>query len=177
MKPYARNVPQIIKTAIDDGSIERWARAGATEVQIASNLGVSYRAWCTEKSKNQQLVQVITRARKPIVIEAFEGLIRLSTGFEHAEKTSTTKEVIFNGQITTLHEDKVEIKYYPPQPNACVKVIINYLNMMKKAGKILVPDEYLSEAVPPQQQAKDGRLTEMDEAMRQLFFGVKNVED
>lgn len=159
-----------IEELLRNGDIERWCRAGATDKQLAENIGVNLSTFYKYKAEFVEFSNTIKRARKPIITEAFEGLVRLSKGFEHTTTKQLKKEVLDrNGNIITLHEAIQETEYYPPQHQACTKVIVNYLNQLKKGGG--VPEEYINEPLPEAPESKAKRLEEMDLALKELFFG------
>lgn len=170
-KVPSRSKEELFVNAYRDGSIERWARAGATDRQIAESIGLSYTTYYKYLNEYPNVLDTIQSARKPVVTEAFEGLVRLSRGFEHTVTRQSKKEVLTSeGKVVTLHEAVQETRYYPPNHQACTKVIVNYLNHInrKKDG---VPDEYVSEPEAMAADSKQGRLPEMEEALKCLFFG------
>lgn len=168
-----QNKEKLFTTAVNDGSLERWARAGATDKQIAENMGLSRDTFYRYLKLYPDTSDILQRARKPVVIEAFEGLVRLSRGY-HEKKISKHQRIVTHAdgtkdRIEEIYEDD---EYYPPNHQACTKVIVNYLNQQSKQ-KQGVPDEYLSEPIPSQQEIKQGRFPEMEEALKSLFFNEK----
>lgn len=166
-----------IEQHLKNGDIARWASAGANDKQIAENIGISIDTFVEYKKSYSEFSETLAHARKPVVIEAFEGLVRLSKGFEHTVTRQSKKEVIDkNGNIVTLHEAVQETTYYPPQHQACSKVITNYLNQIKKYGSG-VPQEYIAEPSVEQPEQKDGGLPEMDAMYRELFFSRGDIKN
>lgn len=174
-----RSKEQIFVEAFKDGSLERWARAGATDRQLAENLGMGKDSFYKYLKAYPDALDSIQRARKPVVTEAFEGLVRLSTGF-HEKKISKHMRKIYGhdkkgnrietGRIEEIYEDDV---YYPPDHKAATKVIVNYLNYLKKNKDGGIPNEYINEPEITI-ETKQGRLPEMEQAMRELFYGDDN---
>ena len=173
MKPYAKNCRKIVEDGLNNGSIERWAGAGATDRQIAENLGISYSKYNQIKTENVKLVETVQRARRPVVTEAFNGLVRLSQGWhEKVTKRHIRKVKDADGKVISSVEEITEDDVYvAPQHQACTKVIVNYLRQLEKGGGI--PQEYLTEPSPVAQEQRNGRLEEMDKALAELFFGEK----
>lgn len=155
-----------------DGSIEKWARAGATDAQIAECIGLSRATFYKYLAQYPDIVDTLQHARKPVVIEAFEGLVRLSRGYhekvtkKHIRKVKDKKGNIIS-QIEEIYEDDV---YVAPQHQACTKVIVNYLNQLRKSKDGGVPEEYITEPAP-EASVRQGRLPELETAMKELFFG------
>ena len=170
-KVPSRSKEELFANAFKDGSIERWARAGATDKQIAENIGISRDTFYNYLKAYPDVLDTLHRARKPVVIEAFEGLVRLSRGYHEKTtrkhiKTIKDKKGNVISKVEEIFEDDT---YIAPQHQACTKVIVNYLNQIKKHGSG-TPVEYVNEPAIST-DAKDGRLSEMEQAMRQLFFG------
>ena len=175
-KVPSRSKEELFVNAFKDGSIERWARAGATDKQIAENIGLSRETYYKYLKDYPDILDTLQCARKPVVLEAFDGLVRLSKGY-HEKKTSKHIRIVYGqdkngkrvetGRIEEIYDDDV---YVPPSHQACTKVIVNYLNKLKKDKEGGVPDEYVNEPEVTI-ETKQGRLSEMEEAMKQLFFG------
>lgn len=171
MKPYASNCAKIVDDALKDGRIEKWASAGATDAQMAQCLNISYAMFKVEKAKNPDIPATIQRARRPVVVESFEGLARLARGFhEKVTKKHIRKVKDADGHVVSQVEEITEDDIYvPPSHQACTKIIVNYLNQMKKYG-VGIPQEYINEPAVTIEM-KQGRLPEMEEAMKKLFLG------
>lgn len=169
MTPTGRSKEDLFVSAFKEGAIERWARAGATDKQIATNIGISRDTFYRYLRLYPDTIDTLQRARKPVVLEAFHGLVRLSQGF-HETTTVKHQRIITkaNGHKEKIEEITETDTYYPPQHQACTKVIVNYLNKQKKDGEG-IPDEYLSEPTI-EQVSKEGRLPELESALKELFF-------
>ena len=163
----------IIQKALEDGLIQKWGETGLSDEQIAKQLGIGKRILYEYKNENPQFAQTLIHARMGTpVINAWNGLVRLSTGYH--EKT-TRKHVKIkkdaNGKIIGRGEEIIEDDVYvPPQPQACKSVLANFYHQAQKMRDGM-PEEYIVEPIAIQRQEKQGRLTEMDEAMRKLLFG------
>lgn len=172
-----RSKEELFVEAFKDGSMERWARAGATDKQISENLGMSRETFYKYLRQYPDVLDALHRARKPVVIEAFSGLVRLALG--HHEKTiSKHKRIVTNkkGEKDTVEEIYEDDNYYPPNHQACTKVITNYLNAQRKHNNG-VPEEYITAPIPIQQEQKQGRFPEMEEAMHELMFGSEAEDE
>ena len=164
--------------ALKDGRIQQWAEKGLTDKQIASKLGISLRSLYEYKAQDPQLAHAIIRARLATPTdEAWNGLIRLSTGYH--EKTTRRHVKIrkdAKGNIIGRDEEVIEEdNYIPPQASACKSVLANFYNQARRGGGF--PEDYIAEPVPIQQQDKAGRLAEMDAALKEIFFGGRDESD
>ncbi len=166
-----RDCMQIVQRALDDGTLEQWARAGATDKEIALYLGIGKDSYIKAKKTMPELVERIQRARSPIVPEAFNSLVKLARGFTYEEKVEETKEVIVHGEIVRLHTWTTYTKYQPPTINAISRVIVNY-QKQQRDGVEGVPTFYYTEQ-PQGAENRQGRLAELDSALHELFFGSK----
>ncbi len=162
---------QIVQRALDDGTLEQWARAGATDKELALYLGIGKDSYIKAKKTLPELVDRIQRARCPLVPEAFNSLVKLARGFTYEEKVEETKEVIIHGEIVRLHSWTTYTKYQPPTVNAISRVIVNY-QKQQRDGVEGVPTFYITEQ-PQGIENKNGKLEKLDQAMYELFFGEK----
>lgn len=168
MGNYGR-VEEIIVTAMQDGSMEKWILAGATEAQLASFLGVSYSQFRAVKRTNSTVSTFLQRARKKIIPEVWTSLVRQALGYH--EKTidkHKKKRTLPNGSVEVVEEATERDNYIAPNPKACSMVLLNYLNMQAKNLEG-IPEEYIVEP-RIEQASKDGRLPELEEALKELFF-------
>lgn len=65
--------------------IKEWAKSGATERQIAKNLGIAYSTFNWYKCEHPELAELIKKARLDIVIELRGALIRKALGYTYNE--------------------------------------------------------------------------------------------
>lgn len=168
MGNYGR-VEEIILAGMQDGSMEKWMLAGATEAQLAEFLGVSYSQFRAVKKTNSAVSTFLQRTRKKIIPEVWTSLVRQALGYH--EKTTDKhkrKKTLANGQVEIVEEATERDVYIAPNPKACSMVLLNYMNMQSK-GQEGLPDEYIVEPRVEQLQ-KDGRLPELQEALSELFF-------
>ena len=73
--------------------IKKWAERGATERQIAKQLGVAYSSFCLYKTKYLELSELLkSKDTKPLVEELRGALVKKALGFEYKEKKEYIKE-------------------------------------------------------------------------------------
>lgn len=73
--------------------IKKWAEQGATEKQIAKQLGVAYSSFCLYKTKYSELSEILKQKdMKPLVEELRGALVKRALGFEYKEKKEYIKE-------------------------------------------------------------------------------------
>ncbi len=101
--------------------IEKWARDGLTEKQIAKNLGISHDTLNKYKNNYPEMLDSIKRGRESCVTEIENALVKRALGFRYEE----TKTYIKNedGKKVTYTE-KTE-KYQPPDVGACAILLKN----------------------------------------------------
>lgn len=72
--------------------VQKWAANGATEAQIAKNLGIGHTAWARYKQRYGELAESIKKGRQDTVKELRSALIKKALGYEYEEvKTVTTQ--------------------------------------------------------------------------------------
>lgn len=168
----------LLQKALDEGLIQKWGETGLTDRQIAEQVGCSLTVLYEYKRENPQFAEALIRARMGTpVVNAWNGLVRLSTGYhEKTVKRHVKIKKDAQGNIIGREEEVIEDDVYvPPQPQACKSVLANFYHQALKLREGM-PEEYIVEPIAIQQQVKNGRLTEMDEAMKQLFFGEHDNE-
>jgi hypothetical protein len=167
---------QIVQRALDDGTLEEWARAGATDKELAYYLGIGKDSYIKAKKALPDLIERIQRARSPLVPEAFNSMVRLAHGFNYTESVEEVKEVIYQGEIIKLHTWTTYTKYQAPNINAIARVIVNY-QKQQRDGVEGVPTFYITEQPQGAEQNKNGKLERLDNALYELFFGEHKKEE
>lgn len=72
--------------------IKKWAEQGATEKQIAKQLGVAYSSFCLYKNEYSELSKILKeKDMKPLVEELRSALVKRALGFEYKEKKEYIK--------------------------------------------------------------------------------------
>lgn len=73
--------------------IKKWAEQGATEKQIAQQLGVAYSSFCLYKTKYTEFSEILKQKdMKPLVEELRGALVKKALGFQYKEKKEYLKE-------------------------------------------------------------------------------------
>ena len=72
--------------------IKEWLKAGATDKEIAENLGVNQKVFCKYKNDFAELNDLIKNGRKKVVVEIKAALFKRATGFTYTEKKVTESE-------------------------------------------------------------------------------------
>lgn len=113
--------------------IVAWARAGATNKEIAEALGVSYSTFCNHLSKNKDFSDSVKDARLSGVPAVKLALMKRALGFEYEEvKTSIRKDD--DGEVKQFIE-KIK-KYCPPDVGACQTFLRNNTEDFRDRAKL-----------------------------------------
>lgn len=85
--------------------IKKWAEQGATERQIAKQLGVAYSSFCLYKNKYTEFSDLLKQKdMNPLVEELRGALVKKALGFEYKEKKEYVKTDPDTGQPTKYIE-------------------------------------------------------------------------
>lgn len=79
----------IIKPRFPD--ILKWLQNGATEKQIADNIGISQATWCKYKSEIVEFAEFIKKGRESLVTQLRGALVKRAMGFEYTEQKKYSK--------------------------------------------------------------------------------------
>lgn len=93
--------------------IKEWLQAGATDKEIAENLGVNPKVFCKYKSEFNDLNELCKNGRLKAVQEIKAAMFKRATGFQYVEKTITKSEK--NGLTETTY-----MKYALPDPTSAL---------------------------------------------------------
>jgi hypothetical protein len=69
----------------------KWLQNGATEKQIADNLGISQATWCKYKVENVEFTELVKKGRESLVTQLRGALVKRAMGFEYTEKKKYSK--------------------------------------------------------------------------------------
>lgn len=83
--------------------IAEWLANGATEKQIAYNLGIAGSTFEKYKAVNAEFAEFIKNGRKNLVLQLRGALVKKALGFDY-EETKKTKKIEPDGGITTSIE-------------------------------------------------------------------------
>lgn len=79
----------IIKPRFPD--ILKWLQNGATEKQIADNIGISQATWCKYKAEIVEFAEFIKKGRESLVTQLRGALVKRAMGFEYTERKKYSK--------------------------------------------------------------------------------------
>lgn len=111
----------IIKPRFSD--IKSWLENGATEKQIASNLGISETTWCKYKAENTEFAEFIKNGRKSLVMQLRGALVKKALGFKYTETKRYTKQDPDGNVFRYVEETE---KYAQPDTAALNLCLKNY---------------------------------------------------
>lgn len=77
--------------------ILRWLEQGATEREVANNLGVAYSTFNKYKSEKTELMELLKKGREKPVEDIKAALLRRAVGFQYEEKKVVTKKIVMEG--------------------------------------------------------------------------------
>ena len=83
-----------VKPRFDE--ITEWLSIGATEKEIAKNLGINIDTWIEYKKTYSELTDLIKSGRKNPVIQIKKAMLKRAVGFQYEEKKVTTQYVEFD---------------------------------------------------------------------------------
>ena len=98
--------------------ITEWLNAGATDKEIAENLGLNKSTFCEYKKQYSELNELVKNGRRKAVQAIKAALFRRATGFQYEEKTVTDSEK--NG-LTVQTVTKTAL----PDP-ACAMILLKH---------------------------------------------------
>lgn len=101
--------------------VEKWARDGLSEEQIAKNLGISRNTLNDYKNKHPDILNALKRGKEVLLTEVENALIKRALGFKYEETKTYIKEE--DDKVITYTEKT--IKYMPPDTGACAIVLKN----------------------------------------------------
>lgn len=82
--------------------IQEWLNNGATERQIAENLGIGYSTFNRYKTEKRELRELIKKGRQNVVMKLRGALIQRALGFEYTETKIVTEKVKLPELIETF---------------------------------------------------------------------------
>lgn len=103
-----------VKPRFDE--ILEWLKTGATEKEIAENLGVNQRVFCKYKKQYSELNELIKKGRKQPVQALKAALYKKAVGFEYTEIKTINSEK--NGFTTETYK-----RYSAPDPTAALMLL------------------------------------------------------
>ena len=83
--------------------ISEWLANGATEKQIAHNLGIGYSTFAKYKAENAEFAAFLKNGRRTLVLELRGALVKKALGFSYIE-TKTIKKTEVDGSVSETTE-------------------------------------------------------------------------
>lgn len=97
--------------------IRVWLQQGATEKQIAEQLGIAYSTYNDYKVKYSEFAELVKGSNRVQLIAELRGaLVKKALGFEYKEKKEGVKTDDATGEATKYVE--ITTKYIPPDTTA-----------------------------------------------------------
>ena len=101
--------------------IAEWLKIGATDKEVAENLGINKATFCEYKKRFPELNELIKSARKQPVQAIKAALFKRATGFMYSEKKIIRKQILLDGEDdekipATLVQTETYEKYALPDP-------------------------------------------------------------
>lgn len=84
--------------------VRKWVEQGASEKQIAQELGVAYSTFRLYKEREPALSAALKESRRPLVEELRSALVRRALGYEYREKKEYVKTDPDTGRPTKYVE-------------------------------------------------------------------------
>ncbi len=101
--------------------VEKWARTGLTEDQIAKNLGISRSTMTDYKNRYPGILATLKRGREVCVAEIENALVKRALGFEYEEVKTYIKD---EGGRIVKYTEKTR-KYLAPDVGVCAILLKN----------------------------------------------------
>jgi len=102
--------------------VEKWARDGLSEKQIATNLGICKSTMEDYKKRHPDFLAALKKGKEPFLAEVENALAKRALGFEYTEEKTYIKK---NDDGTTTQYKEIATKYYPPDVAACSILLKN----------------------------------------------------
>lgn len=108
--------------------ITEWLQIGATEKEIAENLGVNPKVFIRYKQQYSELNDLIKKGRKQPVQAIKAALFKRATGFTYTESKVVHKQIVLKGEDeedvpATLVQTEVYTKAALPDPTAAMMLL------------------------------------------------------
>lgn len=101
--------------------VEKWARDGLTEKQIAKNLGISKNTMNLYKNEHQDFLTALKKGKEVIITELENALIKRALGYEYEETKTYIRD---EGGKKVKYTEKT-VKQLPPDVGACAILLKN----------------------------------------------------
>jgi hypothetical protein len=126
-----------VKPRFDE--ILEWLQIGATEKEIAENLGVNQKVFCKYKKQYSELNDLIKKGRKAPVQAIKAALYKRATGFTYTEKKVIRKQIVLDGEDeqsipATLVQTEEYTKCALPDPTSALMLLKHWDHEQEWSG-------------------------------------------
>lgn len=105
--------------------ITEWLKNGATEKQIAFNLGIAYSTFNKYKADKTEFSEILKMGRQTLVLELRGILVKKALGFSYTEFTETKERDPQTGEMIVV-KSETKVKYAQPDVAALNLCLKNY---------------------------------------------------
>lgn len=105
--------------------ISDWLKSGATEKQIAFNLGISYSTFNKYKSEKTEFAEFLKTGRQTLVMQLRGALVKKALGFDYVETSETKERDAETGEMKVV-KSETKVKYAQPDVAALNLCLKNY---------------------------------------------------
>lgn len=115
-----------VKPRFDE--IAEWLESGATEKEVAENLGINKSVLCKYKNQYKELNDLVKNSRKKPVQAIKAALFKRAIGFHYTEKKVIRKQIVLDGEDeqsipATLVQTEEYTKNALPDPTAAMMLL------------------------------------------------------
>lgn len=115
-----------VKPRFDE--IAEWLESGATEKEVAENLGINKSVLCKYKNQYKELNNLVKNSRKKPVQAIKAALFKRAIGFQYTEKKVIRKQIVLDGEDeqsipATLVQTEEYTKNALPDPTAAMMLL------------------------------------------------------
>ena len=92
--------------------IKEWLKIGATDKEVAENLGINKATMCEYKKKYSEFNELIKSGRKQPVQAIKAALFKRATGFSYSEKKEIRKSIVITEDDEKIPAELVQTETY-----------------------------------------------------------------
>lgn len=105
--------------------VEKWARDGLTELQIAKNLGISKNTMNDYKNRYPDFLNAIKKGKEVCITQVENALYKRALGYEYEEIKTYIKEEGEGDKKNKVSYTEKTVKHQPPDVGACAIILKN----------------------------------------------------
>lgn len=105
--------------------ISEWLKSGATEKQIAFNLGISYSTFNKYKADKTEFAEFLKMGRETLVLQLRGALVKKALGFNYVETSEIKERDPETGEMR-IAKTETKLKYAAPDVAALNLCLKNY---------------------------------------------------